>query len=319
MPQIIVRITASTVKYSVVVVEMYTNKFILQLHSFIYNMQLNVKLSENVLLTELMLLTNWQFDLCLVNVFDKFVIESKNGVLFLHLIDGFGSFVLIKLLWRVLGVFGVILPRVDHQIYGFLAVKNLQPKIYQCVCLFCATISWQLIVATRESRDDALAALWRTGDEPVSAAAAAACVWRSPAEQVEAIPDDAAAVRCRHLSGHRRPCPRSRTRPCRTWLRFVVELRTSSKHWFGSLPTLSSSEFPSSAEFPDGEFYAFAVDLGPEIGRFKLLQYWTFSGFIWGNSNHCPAWPKCQRCTDARSRIAHNGRRCTWIIIEFVA
>ena len=58
MPQIIVRITASTVKYSVVVVEMYTNKFILQLHSFIYNMQLNVKLSENVLLTELMLLTN---------------------------------------------------------------------------------------------------------------------------------------------------------------------------------------------------------------------------------------------------------------------
>jgi len=87
-----------------------------------------------------------------------------------------------------------------------------------CVCVYVnVCVCWtseQLIVATWKSRDDALAALWRTGDEPVPAAAAAAGVRCSPAEQAEAIPDDAAAVRIRHLSGHRRPrprpCPRSR-------------------------------------------------------------------------------------------------------------
>ena len=75
------------------------------------------------------------------------------------------------------------------------------------------TSSEQLVVATSKSRDDALAAVWRPGDEPVSAAAAATCVRSSTAEQVEAIPHDAAAVRRRHLAGHRRPRPRPCTRP----------------------------------------------------------------------------------------------------------
>jgi len=64
--------------------------------SIVMSMQFNTKVTKLTVLAELTLLTHWQFWLisswCL---FDKFFIESKNGVLILHLKDGFGSFVLL--------------------------------------------------------------------------------------------------------------------------------------------------------------------------------------------------------------------------------
>ena len=78
--------------------------------------------------------------------------------------------------------------------------------------MICFAHSEQLIVATWKSRDGPLATLCRAGVELVTAAAAATCVRSPPAEQTEALSDDAAAVRGRYLSWRRRPCSRARPR-----------------------------------------------------------------------------------------------------------
>jgi len=51
------------------------------------------------------------FDLSVVNFFNKFVIESENDVLVLHLKDGFGSFLLLYLHLRIVCEFGAIFCR----------------------------------------------------------------------------------------------------------------------------------------------------------------------------------------------------------------
>jgi len=36
------------------------------------------------------------------------------------------------------------------------------------------------------------------------------------------------------------------------------------------------------------------MELGPQIGRLKLLEYWSFSSVSWSHSNYCLAGPKSE-------------------------
>jgi len=70
---------------------------------------------------------NDSFDLSPVSFFDKFVIESKNGVLILHLKDWFGSLYCCHCdykFWTNMAFLAVI---GQTRIFRFWATKNLQP------------------------------------------------------------------------------------------------------------------------------------------------------------------------------------------------
>ena len=64
-------------------------------------------------------------------------------------------------------------------------------------------------------------------------------------------------------------------------------------------------------EFPQGRISGFQGGMGPQIGRFKLLKYWSFSGFSWSKFQLLYSWIKvsvlgwCQIPQSTWSRWLH--------------
>jgi len=55
-----------------------------------------------------------------------------------------------------------------------------------------------------------------------------------------------------------------------------------------------------------GRISTYRGELAPQIGRPKLLKYWSFSIFSRSKSNHCLARMKSQCCNDTESRTVHD-------------